>query len=313
MSADPSTLETVGPSPEVAAQWDSLFCDLWDTSLGRALQAAGELYQWDGEDGYPHSETVEALSLAFWRALARRHTHMPEFVETRYYAVLRAVCMVLRAVRQSSANQAMIQNFVVALRPVRQLHAGALTREICDILYDYHRGIWQPDLSKAQMWIIRNALARTIAALPPNEMDAFWENLQSADVGIRHAMLQGLEFLRSAHAVPHLLRGLERSGDHATRAAIVDCLEEIADPRAIAMLTRLRQETAHGDWTLSRHIARVIRVIEQQNRGRSHRTLLRPAQTPPQEADSLLRPAADSPDAAHRGAENALLLRPTDE
>lgn len=310
MSADPSTLETVGLSPEVAACWDHTFGDLWDPSLGRALQAAGELYRRDGADVVLNAEAAESLSGLFWRTLIGQQAHKPETVESRYCAVLHAVWFVLRAVRKAPANPVIVPNFVVALRPVRWLRAGALAPEICAALYDYNRGIWWPYLSRPQMWEIRMALARTIAALPPNEMDAFWENLQSADVGIRHAMLQGLEFLRSAHAVPHLLRGLERSGDHATRAAIVDCLEEIADPRAIAMLTRLRQETAHGDWTLSRHIARVIRVIEQQNRGRSHRTLLRPAQTPPQEAGSLLRPAASAP---RQEAENALLLRPTEE
>jgi hypothetical protein len=308
MSADPSTLETVGPSPEVAACWDHTFGDLWDTSLSRALQAAGKLYRRDGEDVALNAEVAEALPLAFWRILTGQQAHKPETVETRYGAVLRAVWIVLRAVRKAPANPTMVPNFVVALRPVRWLHAGALTPEICAALYDYNRGIWWPYLSRPQMWEIRTALARTIAALPPNEMDAFWENLHSPDAARRHAMQEGLKFLRSAHAVPHLLRGLERSGDHATRAAIVDCLEEIADPRAIAMLTRLRQETAHGDWTLSRHIARVIRVIEQQNRGQSHRTLLRPAQSPPQEADSLLRPAADSPNTSDSLSRQ--LLRP---
>lgn len=308
MSADPISLETAGPSPEVAARWDHTFGDLWDTSLSRALQAAGELYQRDGADVVLDTEVAETLPLIFWRTLTSQQPHMPETVETRYVAILRAVWLVLRAVRNAPANPSMVPNLVVALRPVRWLRAGALTPEICAALYDYNRGVWWPYLSMPQMWEIRTALARTIAALPPDEMDAFWENLCSPDTARRHAMLEGLKFLRSAHAVPHLLRGLERSGDHAIRSAIVDCLEEIADPRAIATLARLRQETAHGDWTLSRHIARAIRVIEQQNRGRSHRTLLRPAQTPPEEAASLLRPAADSSDAPD--GQGKQLLRP---
>jgi hypothetical protein len=186
---------------------------------------------------------------------------------------------------------------------VRRLQVGLLTAEVCAALYDFDRGVWTPHLTKPQLWTIRCALAETIAALPPEEMGPFWEHLQSPDPRIRQAMRLGLTFLRSAHAVPHLIRGLESVPDHDTRAAIVDCLEEIGDPRALGALHRLRRETARTDWTLSRHIARAISVIERQNRGNQHRTLLRPTEPPDAPEAVLLRPAADAPDTVARRAE----------
>jgi hypothetical protein len=299
-------------SPLLLVEWDARLHDLWNPSLNTALHAARELYTSDGLDAMLLSDIAEEIATKLWRTLSVRQARPPETAEERYQAVIKAVWAVLRAVRQTSVVTSQGQHLLVALRPIRKLHAGVLTPEVCATLYDFHSGIWEPHLDKAQRWRIRTALARTIAALPPNEMDAFWENLHSADPMLRGAMLLGLEFLRSAHAVPHLVRGLEQSEDHATRSAIVDCLEEIADPRAIAPLIRLRQATALSDWTLSRHIGRVLRVIEQQNRGQFHRTLLRPSQTPPGNNESLLRPAADPADIVQRRAETerAMLLRP---
>ena len=71
------------------------------------------------------------------------------------------------------------------------------------------------------------------------------------------------------------------------------------EPSAIPSLTRLHRETATTDWTLSRQIARAIRVIEKQNAGGNHRTLLRPAITPPVQDTYLMRPVpgANSTDA----------------
>jgi hypothetical protein len=303
------------PPADVLAAWDARLQDLWNPSLGVALQAAEALYAPEEEiaEGEPEPtlpEVEERLSAEFWRILTSRKQPMPASAAARYYAVAAVVWLILQRIRQQPDGPFVEEYLAVALRPVRRLRAGDLTEEVCAALYDYQRGLWTPHLTKPQLYTIRVALAKTIAALPPDHMGAFWDRLSSSDPTLRKAMLLGLEFLRSAHAIPHLLRGLETSRDHAVRAAIVDCLEAIADPRALSTLTRLRRETAQDDWTLSRHIARVIRVIEQQNRGQNHRTLLRPTETPPDEEQSLLRPASDQ---NHLESENTTLLRPSEE
>jgi hypothetical protein len=144
-------------------------------------------------------------------------------------------------------------------------------------------------------------------------MGAYWERLTSEDRNMRQAMRQGLEYLRSEHALPHLLRGLEILSDHEIRSAIVDCLEQIGDARAIPLMTRLQRETAYTDWTLSRHIARVLRVIEIRNRSNPHRFLLRPSSIQ-NDPNSLLRPAADTEAVVRRNEAEAAqtLVRPAE-
>jgi hypothetical protein len=293
---------------------ERLLQDLWGSSLSVGLQAARLFYAPDAGE-LPLPDVEEELTTTFWRLLTSHCPQRPESDAEAYQAILRVVGKILHSVREAPTAPFVEDLLSVALRPVRKLQAGVLTPEICAALYDFDRGLWTPHLTKPQLFTIEMALAETIAALPPDEMEDFWENLQSPKPGLRQAMRLGLTFLRSAHAVPHLLRGLQALTDHETRAAIVDCLEEISDPRALEVLHRLRRETAQSDWTLSRHLARAIRVIERQNRGNQHRTLLRPTQPPANPEETLLRPAADPPDAVQRRAEEdrATLLRTTNE
>jgi hypothetical protein len=309
-----SLLASLGGTKGRTNAGERLLQDLWGQSLSAALEAAHIFYAPEtGEIRLPQVE--EELTATFWRLLTSHCPQRPTSDAETYQAILRVVWKVLRSIRETPTAPFVEDMLSVALRPVRKLQAGVLTPEVCAALYDFDRGVWTPHLTKPQMWTIQLALAETIAALPPDEMEAFWENLQSPNPGMRQAMQLGLTFLRSAHAVPHLLRGLEAITDHDTRAAIVDCLEEIADPRALEVLHRLRRETAQSDWTLSRHLARAIRVIERQNRGNQHRTLLRPTEPPANPEETLLRPAADPLDAVQRRTEEdrATLLRTTSE
>ena len=85
--------------------------------------------------------------------------------------------------------------------------------------------------------------------------------------------------------------------------------KRLATPTRSARLARLRRETAGSDWTLSRQIARTIRVIEQQNPGAHVRTLLRASDTPPDYDLLLLRPAEALPD-KNAPSDRDSLLRP---
>ncbi len=269
---------------------DEQLKSLWSPSLHVALQFASALCAPFGDAALARSEVADRCATFLWQLLVRRAPNMPMTFAARYRALVAAVWALLRAVRETPAEPFVEEFLAVALRPVRRLGIGTLTPEICTTLYDYHRGVWAPHLTRPQLHVIENALSLTIASLPPEALLAFWNNLQSSDPMMHGAMLLGLKSLRSAHAVAHLLHGLEHSSDHGTRSVIVDCLEQIGEPAAIAPLARLRRETANTDWTLSRQIARAIRAIEGQNRNQQHRTLLRPVYASLDSDDSLLRP-----------------------
>lgn len=311
---------------------DPTLRDLWSPSLQTALAAAEWVYGlpdaseppradvdrivpafWRSWIGTMDTTVREALAQRFWRTRTIRFP-MPETAGKRYGAVVQAAGRVLEAVHRSFAPTIAptIDSYVVgALYPVLKLQAGELTGVLCTILYDFSR-VWLPLLEKPQQWRIQKALAGTVAGLPPGQIGAFWDNLQSPDAMMRHAMLPALEALCSEHAVPHLLRGFEQSRDHTVRAAIVDCLEQIADPQAIGPMRRYSQTAAKDDWPLSRHIARAVDVIEKQNKNRNHRTLLRPSSSVPEDPSALLRPAADSKQKSAR-SEGESLLRPVDK
>lgn len=315
--------ESWTPAPATLSQWDARLRTLWSPSLSAALVAAGELFTPDdmesGTDGPPADapdRVASHVSAEFWRLLTSRQKHLPDTPLARYQCVVATVWRLLRAMRQSPSAPFVEEHLAVALRAVRALRAGMLAPEVCAALYDFHRGWWGAYLTKPQLWILRTALARTLAALPPDTLGPFWDGLQSRDPMMQRAMSLGLEFLRSAHAVPHLLHGLQHTRDHATRAAIVEALEQIADPHALSALARLRRETAGSDWTLSRQIARTIRVIEQQNPGAHVRILLRPSDTPPDYDSLLLRPVSNAPADPQSSPDHNALLRPvpnTDE
>jgi hypothetical protein len=298
--------ESVANPLDLSDQVDETFKQLWSEKLSQSLAAADTLYAPYGDQHLAHAEVQDRVVVYFRRLLLKAAPHLPELPEARYAVIVQSIYRVLRIVRETPTDDCVEEFYAVALRPVRRLHLGALTEEVCAGLIDFYRGQWHPYLLKSQLYVIETALAKTVAALPPDEMEPFWANLLSPNPITRNAMLLGLRQLSAAHGVTHLLHGLEELTDHTTRSAIVDHLEKIAEPAALPTLIRLHRETASNDWTLSRQIGRAIRVIERQNRGQDERVLLRPTTTPIREDRSLLRPMT-----ASNPTDPADLLRPT--
>ena len=270
-----------------------------------AAQAATALYPPIPTDNVTTAREAEAI-LGFLQQLTAYSPHMPATEEARYQAVVVAVWHLLHRVRETPAPPSIEDSLAVALRPIGRLRTGALTPEICATLYDYHRGVWTPHLTRPQRQKIQWDLATVLASLPPDEMEVFWDNLHSSNALMRGAMCLGLEWLTSDHAVPHLLCGLDRSTDSETRFAIVDNLARIGDPRALPRLYTLRRISALTDWPLARRISATIGVIEHLNRGQTQRSLLRPAQAPPPDSTTLLRSSTST------DMETATLLHPID-
>jgi hypothetical protein len=277
-------------------EWlDSHLPLLWHEKLSTALAMARELYAPDNDAYLADPDSEEKVSLHFWRLLIKATPRLPDLPEARFRVVVQTIQRILNVVRQTPTDPFAQEFLVIALRPIRRLALGGLTDEVCAALIDYHSGHWTPYLTRPQLYAIENTLAKTVAALPPNNMEPFWELLNCPDPRTRNAMLLGLRYISAAHAVSHLLHGLEHTQDHALRAAFVDHIEKIGEPSTIPTLTRLRRETAATDWPLSRQIGRAIRVIEKQNAGGNYRTLLRPATPTPTQDEGLLRPAIGAP------------------
>ncbi len=297
--------------PQILNAWDTPLRALWNTDSDAAAHAAAALYaSTTADDEEPTLRDSEAPQW-FLQKLQKQTPQLPAVREDRYRAVVIAVWGLLRRVREMPAHPFIEDSLAAALRPVGRLQAGMLTPEICAALYDYHRGIWTPHLTRTQRLKIQSALAAALASLPPNEMEVFWDNLHSRNALMRGAMRLGLEWLTSDHAVPHLLCGLDRSTDSETRFAIVENLARIGDPRALPRLYALRRTSALTDWPLARRISATIGVIEHLNRGPSQRSLLRPAEAPPPDPATLLRPTTETDSAPSTLLRSADLAPPS--
>ena len=264
--------------------------------------AAFDLYAPDGLDSpYLHAENAPRLMVAnlLSETLSAQNLSEPN----DYFSAMGAV---LQQVRNTPVQAFDSAELAVALRPIRVLRLGDLAEEVCETLYDFHRGRWAAKLSRPGSYTIQTALAVTLSALPPQSLPPYWNRLQFGDPMMRRAMSLGLEFFRANHAASSLLFGLTYCTDHSIQAAIVDCLEQVGDPLCLPTLHRLRRETATTDWTLSRHLSRAIAIIERQNAGQQARTLLRPTSALPEDTDSLLRPVSEE---MRREWERQTLLR----
>ncbi len=282
--------------------------ELWNASLDTSIAAALMAYRSDGDDSIQASEPLHETAMQFRRFLIADKPQMPQTAAGVYLAVLSAAWRVLRRARLDRQNPHWIAYFLIALRPVRRFQAGVLTAEICAALHDFLWDSRVAKLNKPDRYRLEDALAMTLAALPPGELIPYWQNLTSDNPQLRQSMRYGLKFFRSAHAVPHLLTTLENVPDHDIRAQIVDILEQIGEPSAIPVLMRLKKQTALTDWPLSRHIGRAIKVIERQDKNHHYGTLLRPSEAPPAIEKELLRPAGSANLDAER--DRADLLRP---
>ena len=293
-------------------------------------------------DGRVRRIYVDAAALEFRRILLTDTPTTPETTAAQRLAVIRVVWQNLRRTRLGEERPHLINDLVdknavyasgilpeaiiaelntlksdksiwaarliIAMQPVRRLRAGIMTLEICAALHDFRWNSAMLALSKPDRHAVEEALAITLAALPPDEMEAYWKNLQSDNPRIRQSMRLGLKFFRSAHAVPHLLATLEHVEEHDIRAEIVDILEQIGEPSALPALMRLKKQTAQTDWPLSRHIGRTIKIIERHDRNLNYTNLLRSSDAPPANAAELLRPASAAQFDAER--DKGELLRP---
>src|SRR5579884_1186820 len=159
--------------------WDGVLRALWDPSLQTALGAAERLFAPDpGEPSY--QSEIDYLAPLFLRELNSRTTAMPPLPEERYACVTRVLWDQLDAERtaRAIACSGSGEPIEVILRSVRRLRPAALVDELCLLLIDFHRGVWMC-LPEPGRYSLRQAICRTLAALPADRLQPFWERLNS--------------------------------------------------------------------------------------------------------------------------------------
>ncbi len=282
---------------------------LWSEDQEAAMHCAQALFTPCVLPHYtPHPDIVEQTAHNFIASLIQINPEMPESSESIREAIVIAIRTLLHDLRRYPSEPFVEEYIDTALWSVFHLEAGELTESVCDILTDFCSGIWTLHLTKPQLYIIEKALARSLVAIPCEQMDIYWLRMQSGEEHQRKAMSFGLGYLSTAHAVPHLNYGLKFLKEHALRREILIRMEEIADPRCLPTLFKMRQEISQTDWTLTRLILRVIRVVEMVNRGGYQQTLLRPSTTKRNADEYLLHPANGN--RSNMESDISTLLRP---
>ncbi len=283
---------------------DALLFRLWDDDPGVARLAASTLYAPRDKNDQLRTETEAALIEEFLRRLYGLTPSQPIPATERIDAVSRAARTLIKTLQIDPRIPFLEERAAFVLRPIGKLTGWWQADVVCELLYDLYRGIWAPHLTKPQGWSLRDSIARALCTLRSEILTPLWNGLESDDALRRGAMLLGIEFLNEAHAIPSLLYGLGYSRNHVVRSRVVNYLEQIGDASSLPRLAQIRRETAYSDWTLSRQIARAMRVIERSSQDSAHRILLRPALAPTEAEYMLLRPAAESVDRPD------MLLRP---
>ncbi len=271
----------------------SLLPRLWETDDVAASQAAVSLFASPENSISPHrTEVIQQLTTDFLHVLTSFSPQMPISLDNRRDAVIGALKMLLGNLLKY-ASKPFIEEYVdIALLPVISLESGEFADIICSFLLDYASGVWTPHLTKPQLYVIEKSIARSLAALPYDQMDIYWLKMQDGMEAESAAMRLGLGYLSAAHAVEHLVYGLVFLKEHTLRKDILLRLEEIADSRCLPALMKMKQEMSLTDWTLTRLIIRVIKVIEMVHRDEYQRTLLRASDEKQVAADQLLHPVA---------------------
>ena len=284
---------------------ESTLFRLWDEDRQTAGLAARALYAQSEKSDRLREETETALIEEFLYLLYALSASRPVTVPSRLDIVTEAALQLVRTIQSDPRLTFLEERAAFALRPIGRLSGWWRAEIVCDLLYDLYRGLWAPHLTKPQIWSLRDSIALALAALPPETLLPLWNGLQRDDGLRRGAMMMGIELLNGEHAVAALVFGLGYSRDHMVRSLVVNYLEQIGDASCLPRLAEVRRETAYFDWTLSRQIARAMRIIERSSQGSADRILLRPADAPSDLEYMLLRATAEA------AVRPDILLRPS--
>ncbi len=267
---------------------------LWNCDPARVMRSACQLYApLPGRPSASPELTTRTLE-RFLEHLHVRQSTRPKLLTIRFQAAAQAAADVIEELCAVRSSPSLDQQIAIALRPVYRMHTEKLAESICLCYYTMANGPWAINLTRPQSFSMKNSLGGALCSMPPACLLPFWRHLQDGTALWQHSLGMGLRALGQAHAVNHLLFGLQHCQNHTLRITLVLTLEQIGEPAAMDTLHRLERDVASTDWPLARQIARALQVIEHQNRGNSALSLLRPAAVQYDENEMLRLPAADN-------------------
>lgn len=255
-------------------------------------------------------------------ALRDKNLEAPATPEQRYTAVIAALSMLMPIWKAHTqvprkANEHLrptvlppieetFYNFVVALAIVQQLQAVELHGICCDLLLTVEEALIKErgGQNTSRLSMLQGQLIDTLAALPPEEIPQFWRMLK--DPRTSREFWPIVRRMRDRRDVPFLLDALPELALDGQSAVIV-ALQQIGDARAVPALQALaadkssliapiaEQAVAHILKHSRDDAAQLLRPTDSRHAGNAGETLLRPAASTPDanvRAEELLRPGS---------------------
>ncbi len=252
---------------------------------------------------------------AFLRELTTRYSPAPGLPAERYRVTAEVLSdLIGQSARDIRAMSGMHYSFLSsalylalfatcrdAVLAARRLRSGEVHGALCQLLWNLSAVAGVGRLNPQDTLLLMDLAGRAVAALPPDEIPAFWEALSHPNATRRSAVSPALPHLSDCRAVRYLLAALpHQHPDVAER--IIACLGRLADPQALPLLGEFSRSS---DRVLKRAAQVAIDTIHRAHKHHPVQTLLRPSAPNPQEllrsigtrpdteADALLRPLAE--------------------
>jgi len=276
-----------------------------------AVRRAAALALPGGDHQTAYAPSYGHFAGVFLRTVASHAHRAPESAADRYATVARSLSALLdqyasdiRAMSNMSYSflssalyLALFATCRDTLEAVRRLRASSAHAELCRLLWNLSRLSLSTRLNGTDVEALAQMAARTLAALPPDEVPELWRSLIHPSPPCRMAVAPVLGHLQDRRAVPYLAGSLADQPPNLAQPLIAT-LRRLEDLRAVPALA----ETARTNRLLRGAARAAIVAIERANAGSPTRTLLRPADTRAGiPTEQMLRPmpyagASESPD-----------------
>ena len=160
------------------------------------------------------------------------------------------------------------------LLAVRRLQAAQAQAELCSLLTSLPRTSLSRRLNGADVYTLARLAGQGLAALPPDQIPAFWHGLTQNSPASRISAASALAYFEDKRAVPYLLDTLQPHYAQFPSVVIpvVACLARLEDGRALPLLQTLSSDREKSIRTAAQS---ALAAIQKTERKHPARTLLR--------------------------------------
>ena len=268
-----------------------------------------------GDREHDYSTHYGYFAEAFLRELTARRSQKPAQPEESYRVVAAVLSdLIGRSTRDIRAMSGMHYSFLSsalylalfatcrdALLAAMRLRSGEVHEALCDLLWNLSAVAGVGRLNPQDTLLLMNSAGQALAAMPPDEIPAFWAALSHPHATRRNAVSPALPHLSDRRAVPYLLEALPLQKPDVAERVIV-ALGRLADVSALPLLAEFGR---NANRVLSRAAKAAAAAILRAQQQHPVQTLLRPAAPDPREllrsvgtreameTDTLLHPMTD--------------------